>query len=149
MPEPLASRVTIRLHRADDPTQRAWLTMRITRSDDPRQVAIDIDPATAVRSDATSFLHPLEPNEAKVLKSDIVGGVLMARKQLGRIGFTATLLTLGGIHGDEARVTLLPSVGYAVGAMAAVLFVLGDEKQRADLPGGFGWKIDAIEPEQA
>jgi hypothetical protein len=147
MSEPLARRVTIRLHRVEDANQRAWLTMRVTKSDDPRQVAIDIDPATAVRSDPTSFLHPLEANEAKVLKSDIVGGVLMARKQLGKTGFTATLLTLGGVHGEEARVTLLPSVAYAVGAMAAVVFVLGDDKQRADLPGGFGWKIDAIEPE--
>lgn len=147
MSEPLANRVTVRLHRVEDPAQRAWLTMRVVRSEDPRQVAIDIDPALAVRSDPTSFLHPLEPNEAKVLKSDIVGGILMARKQLGRFGFTATLLTLGGVHGDEARVTLLPSVGYAVGAMSAVLFVLGDDQQRADLPGGFGWKIDAIEAE--
>lgn len=142
-------RVTVRLHRVEDATQRAWLTLRVTANDDPRQVAIDIDPATAVRSDPTSFLHPLEPNEAKVLKSDIVGGVLMARKQVGKIGFTARLLTLGGAAGDEARVTLLPSVAYAVGAMAAVVFTLGDEQQRSDLPGGFGWKIDAIEPEQA
>lgn len=140
-------RVTVRLHRVADATQRAWLTLRVTSDDDPRQVAIDIDPATAVRSDPTCFLHPLEPNESKVLKSDIVGGVLMARKQLGKIGFTAKLLTLGGAAGDEPRVTLLPSVGYAVGAMAAVIFVLGDARQRADLPGGFGWKIDAIEPD--
>lgn len=142
-------RVTVRLHRVDHATQRAWLTLRVTASDDPRQVAIDIDPAQAVRSDPTSFLHPLEPNEAKVLKSDIVGGVLMARKQLGRTGFTARLLTLGGADGDQAHVTLLPSVAYAVGAMAAVIFTLGDERQRNDLPGGFGWKIDAIEAEPA
>ncbi len=139
--------ITVRLHRVDEPSQRAWLTMRVTPHDDPRQVAIDIDPATAVRSDATSFLHPLEPNEATVLKSDIVGGILMARKQLGKIGFAAKLLVLGGIAGDEPRVTLLPSVGYAVGAMSAVMFVLGNDTQRADLPGGFGWKIDTIEPE--
>ena len=142
-------RVTVRLHRIEDATQRAWMTMQVTRHEDPRQVAIDIDPAAAVRSDPTSFLHPLEPNEATVLKSDLVGGVLMARKQLGRIGFTARLLVLGGAIGDEARVTQLPSVAYAVGALAAVVFVLGDAQQRADLPGGFGWKIDAIGPDEA
>jgi hypothetical protein len=138
--------VTVRLHRSEDASQRAWLTLRVTRHEDPRQVQIDIDPALAVRSDPTCFLHPLNESEAKVVKSDLVGGVLMARKQLGKIGFTVRLLTLGGAIGDEARVTQISSVAFAVGAHAAVLTVLGDDKLRADLPGGFGWKIDAIEP---
>jgi len=137
--------VTVRLHRSEDASQRAWLSLRVTRDDDPRQVAIDIDPGLAVRSDPTCFLYPPDANEAKVLKADIVGGVLMARKQLGRIGFTVRLLTLGGAIGDEARVTQVSSVAFAVGAHAAILTVLGDDKLRADLPGGFGWKIDAIE----
>lgn len=137
--------VTVRLHRSDEVTQRAWVTLRVTRHEDPRQVQIDIDPALAVRSDPTCFLHPPNDSEAKVLKSDIVGGVLMARKQLGRIGFTVRLLTLGGSVADEARVTRISSVAFAVGAHAAVLTVLGDDQLRADLPGGFGWKIDGIE----
>jgi len=137
--------VTVRLHRSDDAAQRAWVALRVTRHEDPRQVQIDIDPVLAVRSDPTCFLHPPNDSEAKVLKSDIVGGVLMARKQLGKIGFTVRLLTLGGSVGDEARVTRISSVAFAVGAHAAVLTVLGDDKLRADLPGGFGWKIDAIE----
>ncbi|HEX3134375.1 MAG TPA: hypothetical protein VHX44_12425 [Planctomycetota bacterium] len=138
--------VTVRLHRSEDASQRAWLTLRVTRHEDPRQVQIDIDPALAVRSDPTCFLHPPNESEAKVLKSDLVGGVLMARKQLGKIGFTVRLLTLGGATGDEARVTQISSVAFAVGAHAAVLTVLGDDQLRADLIGGFGWKIDAIEP---
>jgi len=141
--------VTVRLHRSEDATQRAWLTLRVSRLEDPRQVQIDIDPTLAVRSDPTCFLHPPNDSEAKVLKSDIVGGVLMARKQLGKIGFTVRLLTLGGTTGDEARVTQISSVAFAVGAHAAVLTVLGDDKLRADLPGGFGWKIDGIEAVKA
>ena len=137
--------VTVRLHRSEDASQRAWLTVRVTRHDDPRQVQIDIDPVLAVRSDPTCFLHPPNESEAKVLKADVVGGVLMARKQLGKIGFTVRLLTLGGTTGDEARVTQISSVAFAVGAHAAVVTVLGDDLMRADLLGGFGWKIDGIE----
>ena len=136
--------VTVRLHRSDDPQQHAWLTLRVTRHEDPRQVQIDIDPALAVRSDPTCFLHPPNDSEAKVLKSDIVGGVLMARKQLGKVGFTVRLLTLGGSTADDTRVTQISSVAFAVGAHAAVLTVLGDDQLRADLPGGFGWRIDEI-----
>lgn len=138
--------VIVRLHRTDDASHRAWIAVRVTACDDPRQVEIDIDPMQGVRSDATCFLHPPNDSEAKVLKSDIVGGLLMARKQLGRVGFRARLLTLGGSIGDEARVTQIASVAFAVGAHAAVLAVLGDEHVRAELIGGFGWKIDAIEP---
>ena len=138
--------VTVHLHSSEDASQRAWLTLRVTRHEDPRQVQIDIDPAQAVRSDPTCFLHPPNDNEAKILKSDLVGGILMARKQLGRVGFTARLLTLGGTAGDEARVTQIASVAFAVGAHVAVLSVLGDDHQRADLPGGFGWKVDSITP---
>ncbi len=138
--------VTVRLHRSDDSSQRAWLTMRVSSCDDPRHVEIDIDPVQAVRSDATCFLHPPNDSEGKILKSDIVGGLLMARKQLGRVGFRARLLTLGGCVGDESRVTQVASVAFAVGAHAAVLSVLGDEQLRRELTGGFGWKIDAIEP---
>ncbi|MBA3699181.1 MAG: hypothetical protein H0W78_10025 [Planctomycetes bacterium] len=137
--------VTVQLTCVADANQRAWLTLRVTRHEDPRQVQIDIDPGLAVRSDPTCFLHPPNDSEAKILKSDLVGGVLMARKQLGKIGFTVRLLTLGGSDGDEARVTQISSVAFAVGAHAAVLTVLGDANQRADLIGGFGWKIAAIE----
>lgn len=141
--------VTVRLHCTDDASHRAWLSLRVSSCDDPRQVEIDIDPLRSVRSDATCFLHLPNENEAKVLKSDIVGGLLMARKQLGRIGFRARLLTLGGSVGDEPRVTQVASVAFAVGAHAAVLSVLGDDHLRAELKGGFGWKIDAIEPADA
>lgn len=139
--------VTVRLHRSEDASQRAWLSLRVARHDDPRQVQIDIDPATAVRSDPTCFLHPPSANEAQILKSDIVGGILMARKQLGKVGFTVRLLTLGGAIADEARVTQIASVAFAVGAHAAVVAVLGDDQMRADLPGGFGWRINGIERE--
>ncbi len=138
--------VTVRLHRTDDASHRAWISLRVTACEDPRQVEIDIDPLQGVRSDATCFLHPPNESEAKVLKSDIVGGLLMARKQLGRVGFRARLLTLGGSVGDEPRVTQIASVAFAVGAHAAVLTVLGDEHLKAELIGGFGWRIDLIEP---
>lgn len=138
--------VMVRLHRTDDPTQRAWIAMQVSSCDDPRQVQIDIDPLHGVRSDPTCFLHLPSENEAKVLKSEIVGGVLMARKQLGKIGFRVRLLTLGGSIGDDPRVSQVPSVAFAVGAHVAVVEVIGSEDQRADLKGGFGWRVNAIEP---
>ena len=141
--------VTVRMHRADDASQRAWISLRVSSCDDPRQVEIDIDPVRGVQSDATCFLHPPNESESKILKSDIVGGLLMARKQLGRVGFRARLLTLGGCVGDEPRVTQVASVAFAVGAHAAVLEVLGDEHLRSELTGGFGWKIDAIVPAES
>jgi hypothetical protein len=141
--------VTVRLHRVGYDGERAWFTAHVAGASDPRHVQIDIDPVAAVQRDATCFLHPPTSDEARILKSDIVGGVLMARKQLGRTGITLRLLTMGGTVGDQPRVALLSSVAFAVAAHAAVLSVLGDEHQRADLPGGFGWRIDAIGPEQA
>jgi hypothetical protein len=143
MPE---QRVTVRLHSTDDATRKAWISMQVGSCDDPRQVEIDIDPVQGVRNDATCFLHLPNDSEGKVLKSDIVGGLLMARKQLGRVGFRARLLSLGGSVGDEPRITQVASVAFAVGALSAVLWVLGDEQLRPELTGGFGWKIDAIEP---
>lgn len=142
----IARTVTVRLSNAKDATQKAWMAMRITRLAEV-QVQFDADPAEAVKRDTVSFLHPLTENESKVLKSEIVGGILMARKQAGRIGFKAELLFLGGAIGDSGRVAAMPSVAYAVGATMAVLHGLG-VADRPEVPrGGFGWSLDAVELE--
>ena len=70
----------------------------------------------------------------------------MARKQLKGPGMTARLLMLGGINGDIARVAEIESVAFAVAAHAAVVQVLGNDEERADLRGGFGWRIESIMP---
>jgi hypothetical protein len=141
-----ARTVIVRLSNAKDATQKAWMAMRVTPLDE-NQVQFDADPMAAVKRDTVSFLHPPTENEAKVLKSEIVGGILMARKQAGRIGFRAELLYLGGIVGDLGRVAEVPSVAYAVGATMAVLHGLGVADRPGIPRGGFGWSLDAVELE--
>jgi hypothetical protein len=127
------------------PGQSAWLAMSVEREEDARQVRIDIDPMAAVLRDTTSFLFPLTESEAKIIKSEIVGGILMARKQLKGPGMTVRLLYLGGTNGDNARVAEIGSVAYAVAAHVLVVHGLGNEAERADLRGGFGWRVESVE----
>jgi hypothetical protein len=133
--------VVVRLQHATDPSQTAWVAVQATRADEARQVMIDIDPAAAVKRDATSFLHPLTDAQAKVIKSEMVGGILMARKQLGGPGLMVRLLFLGGAQNDEARVSAIPSVAFAVAAHMGVVHLLGSDDERRELRGGFGWKL--------
>jgi hypothetical protein len=137
--------VVVRLQQVADPRFHAWVAVHVTRAEDARHVMIDIDPAEAVKRDATSFLHPLSEAQAKVIKSEMVGGILMARKQLGSPGMTVRLLFLGGAQDDEARASLVPSVAFAVAAHMGVVHVLGTEAERSALRGGFGWRLVSVE----
>ena len=140
------SSALVRMLGIKSPGQTAWMALSVDRVDDARQVRIDIDPLAAVLRDTTSFLFPLNESEAKIIKSEIVGGILMARKQLKGPGMTVRLLYLGGINGEIARVAEIGSVAYAVAAHVAVVYMLGNDEERADLRGGFGWRVERIEP---
>jgi hypothetical protein len=136
--------VTIRVRSAAAPDQLAWLTMRVSRRED-HHIHFQAEVATALAKDAVSFLAPLTPAQAQVVKSEITGGILMARKQAGKVGFVAELLSLGGSVGDERTVAALPSVAFAVAATLAVVQGLGIEDLRSAPRGGFQWKLDAVE----
>ena len=146
-----AARITITLARSGDASQKAWLTMRVARRPD-QHIHFQVDIAQALSGDTVSFMHALTDAQAKVLKADIVGGILLARKAIGRIGFLVELLSLGGCHGELREVASLPSVGFGVAANLAVLHGLGIEDLGASPRGGFGWRLEsftAVEDEVA
>ena len=138
-----ATLIALTLVRDGDETQKAWLTMRVARRED-QHIHFQVDVASALAGDAVSFMHALSEPQAKVLKADIVGGILLARRSIGRIGFTVELLSLGGCHGEERRVAALPSVGFGVGANLAVLHGLGIEDLTRHPRGGFGWRLESF-----
>jgi hypothetical protein len=138
-----AARITIALVRDNDETMKAWLTMRVARRGD-QHIHFQVEVAPALAGDAVSFLHALSESQAKVLKADIVGGILLARRTIGRIGFAVELLSLGGCHGEERRVAALPSVGFGVAANLAVLHGLGIEDLVRNPRGGFGWRLESF-----
>ena len=138
-----AARITIALVRDDDETLKAWLTMRVARRED-QHIHFLVDIAPALAGDAVSFMHALSEAEAKVLKADIVGGILLARRAIGRIGFAVELISLGGCHGEERRVAALPSAGFGVAANLAVLHGLGIEDLARNPRGGFGWRLESF-----
>jgi hypothetical protein len=138
-----AARITIALVRDDDQTLKAWLTMRVARRED-QHIHFQVEVAPALAGDAVSFMHALSESQAKVLKADIVGGILLARRAIGRIGFSVELLSLGGCHGEERRVAALPSVGFGVAANLAVLHGLGIEDLARNPRGGFGWRMESF-----
>ncbi len=140
----MSVQVTIRLRNSSDAAQHAWLTLRISRRED-QHLHFNAEIVEAVAKDPVSFMHPPSENEAKVVKAEIVGGILMARKQVGRVGFTAELVSLGGSVGEQRTLAAIPSVAFAVAAQLAVVQGLGVEDLRAKPHGGFGWKLDAVE----
>lgn len=135
--------VTIAVCGNADPTLKSWLTMRVSRRDD-QHIHFQVDVAAALKSDSVSFMHAVSENEAKVLKADIVGGILLARKMIGRIGFTAEVLSLGGCQGDERRISALPTMGFGVAAHLAVLQGLHIEDLQAKPRGGYGWRLETM-----
>jgi hypothetical protein len=138
-----ATLVSITLRRAGDDTQQAWLAMRVARRED-QHIHFQVEIAAALAGDAVSFMHALSDAQAKVLKADIVGGILLARRAIGRVGFAVELVSLGGRHGEERRVAALPSVGFGVAANLAVLHGLGIEDLALHPRGGFGWRLESF-----
>jgi hypothetical protein len=65
----------------------------------------------------------------------------MGRKQLGGPGMKVVLLYLGGSAGESANIIEVSSVAFAVAAHAAVVACLGTSAERAEVRGGFGWRV--------
>jgi hypothetical protein len=143
-----ARTVTIRLHQTQDPTLRAWLTMRVERHDDTR-FAVTGDAAAAVARDPVCFMHPLGPAEAQVLKSEILNGLLIARKKHGPFGCSAELLVLGGSRGDQRNAAEVPGMAYAVAATLALLHGLGIVDLVAQPRGGYDWSLEGVETSES
>jgi hypothetical protein len=144
----MSTLVTVRLRNSAAAEQLAWLSLRVRRRDD-QQVHFDAEVAAAMARGALNIMGPLTESQAKVMKAEIVGGILMARKQAGRVGFVAELVGLGGSIAGEDGLVAIPSVAFAVAAQLAVIQGLGVEDLRAKPHGGFGWKLDSIEVVEA
>lgn len=126
-----------------DPTLKSWLTMRVTRRED-QHIHFLVEVAAALASDPICFMHTVSDSEAKVVKADIVGGILLARRSIGRIGFTAELVRLGACRGEERRISALPSMGFGVAAHLAILHGLGIEDLMTKPRGGYGWRLETL-----
>jgi hypothetical protein len=137
------SLVTIRLHSARDPAQKAWLSMRVSARED-QHIHFQADIETAMARDAISFLHPINDAQAKVVKADIVGGIMLARKAMGRRGFVVELHSLGGSTGAQGSILQIATVAFGVAANLAVLHGLGVEDLVAHPHGGYGWELSEI-----
>ncbi|MBA2480718.1 MAG: hypothetical protein H0V44_08650 [Planctomycetes bacterium] len=137
------TRVSIRLHLAADPTQQAWMTMHVQPRDD-QQVRFKAEVADALAADPVSFLNPIPPNQAHIIKTEIMGGIVTAKKH-AKMGCTVELVSLGGATGEVRSVSGVPSIAFAVAASLAVLQGLGIEDLRVAPRGGYGWKLESVD----
>ncbi|MBA3709019.1 MAG: hypothetical protein H0W83_09400 [Planctomycetes bacterium] len=136
------NKVSIRIHLAADPTQQAWLTMHVQRRDD-QQVRLKAEVAEALAADPVSFLHPVPANQAHIIKTEIMGGIVTAKKHAG-VGCTVELVSVGGASGEVRSVSGVPSIAFAVASTLAVLQGLEKEDLRVAPHGGYGWKLDEV-----
>jgi len=138
----MPSRVTIRLRNVRDAAQQAWLVMQINPREDG-QIALNAEINDAVAADAVSFVEPVTPSQASILKHEMMGGLLAARKKIPG-GFVAELVSLGGAVGEERRVAQVSSIAYAVAAALAALHGTGHADAKTP-QGGYGWQAEVIE----
>jgi hypothetical protein len=97
----------------------------------------------AVAADPVSFVQPITAAQAGVIKHELMGGLLTARKRVPG-GFTIELVSLGGSVGEERAVAQVASIAYAVAAALAALH--GTGVADAQTPkGGWGWLAEVIE----
>jgi hypothetical protein len=136
------ARVAIRLRSVKDVSQRAWMTMHVVPRDD-QQVRFKAEIDEALAADPVSFMHPIPPAQARILKNEIIGGILTAKRQ-AKIGCTIELVSIGGASAEQRSVSALPSIAYAVAATLAVLQGLGIEDLRTAPRGGYGWELDEV-----
>jgi hypothetical protein len=138
----MAVRVSVRLRNLRDAAQQAWLVMHVNPRNDG-QVRLIAEIPAAVASDPVSFVEPVTPAQAGVLKHEIMGGLLTARRQIPG-GFVVELVSLGGAVGEERAVSQVASIAYAVAATLAVLHGTGVADDKTP-NGGWGWQAEKIE----
>ncbi len=131
-------RVRIALVLAKDQAQRAWLALDVRGRDDGQLGAVlPID-------DALPVSQALTPAQRTILKTEIMGGVITARRTAKR-GCMVTLVELGGeVGGVDGGIIKVPSIAFAVAANLAVLQGLGIEDLRSAPRGGYGWALDSV-----
>ncbi len=136
-------RVTIRLRCAADTQQQAWLTMHVSPRDD-QQVRLKAEIAEAMAADTVSFTDPVPPHQAQIIKNEVMGGILTAKRHAKR-GCTVELVSLGGANGELRSVSGVGSIAFAVAATLAVSQGLGAEDLREKPHGGYGWNLESVE----
>ena len=102
----------------------------------------DLDVARAVRAAGNS--SELSPAQAQVLRSEIMAGILTAKRKVSG-GWSVVLDRIGGSQAERTTIAELPSIGFAVAATLAVLHGTGVEDLQAEPRGGHGWHLETIE----
>lgn len=129
-------RIRIRLALVSDRRSRAWLTLQVRARDDG-DVRAALDVPTALTGQ-----EPTTPAQQTILKTEIMGGVVTAKRHARR-GCSVELMALGG-ETPEGGITQVPSIAYAVAANLAVLQGLEVEDLRQQPRGGYGWALEEV-----
>jgi hypothetical protein len=139
--EGAARRVTIRLRSAKDKEHRASLVAHVRARED-NQLRLFADMAEAVAAGGGEA-GALRASELAILKNEIMGGVVMAKRKAKR-GCTLEIVAIGGATG-EGGISTVPSIAFAVAATLAVLQGLDVEDLRSKPHGGYGWDLEGVE----
>jgi len=137
----MAQQIRIIVRCQDQPELLAWLTMTVASREDTA-FAHDLDIARAVRAAGNSTELP--DSHRQVLRSEIMAGILTARRQ-AEGGWSVVLERLGGSIDTRPAISELPSIAFAVAATLAVLHGTGVEDLEAEPRGGHGWLLERIE----
>jgi len=132
-----SQRIAIRLVQVSDRTHRAWLTMQVRgRADNQVRARLELDEILA---------NPLALSQAEktIIKTEIMGGVLTARRHAKR-GCSIDLVAIGASIAGEERLNGISSIAFAVAANLVVLQGLGFHDLRTTPRGGYGWDLDTI-----
>lgn len=130
-----ARRITLRLQSAADASLTAFMVAHVRARDDG-QLRLHIDVAAALGA------APASDAEREIIRSEIVGGIMMAKRHAKR-GVTIEIAALGG----APSAIEVPSIAYGIAATLAVLQGLDIEDLRIKPRGGYGWSLAAIEVE--
>ncbi len=131
-------RITIRLVLAADSRQRATLCMHVQPRDDMDVRAVfDLDLALGKASASAS--------QRTILKTEIMGGVIMAKRKARRGCVLEVLAITGEVEPGGDTLIQVPSIAFAVAANLAVLQGLGVEDLRRAPHGGYGWELAGVE----
>ena len=132
-----SQRIAIRLLQTSDRTHCVWLTMQVrAREDNQVRARLELDDILA---------NPLSLSQAEktIIKTEIMGGVLTARRHAKR-GCSIDLIAIGASIAGEERLGGISSIAFAVAANLVVLQGLGIHDLRVTPRGGYGWGLESI-----
>jgi hypothetical protein len=136
-----ARRITIRLRFAKDHAQQAALIAHVRARDD-EQLRLSADMAEAVAA-GSAGATALRDTELTILKNEIMGGAVMAKRKAKR-GCTLEIVAVSGATA-EGGIASVPSIAFAVATTLAMLQGLGVEDLREKPHGGYGWELAGVE----